>query len=190
MKTSAIRALRIFPTSTTAVAVILTTLGSQSVQPNEKPDPWKPLRVFIGKWEGEVRGDPGHGKAEREYAFILNDRFIHVRNKSIYPAQEKNAKGETHEDIGFFSYDKGAKRLMLRQFHIEGFINQFALDTISEDDRTIVFVSSAIENIAPGWRARETYRILGADEFIETFAMAEPNHDFSTYSETRFRRKK
>ena len=61
---------------------------------------------------------------------------------------------------------------------------------MSEDGRTIVFVTSAIENIAPGWRARETYRILNDNEFIETFAMAEPNHDFATYAETRFRRKK
>jgi hypothetical protein len=52
------------------------------------------------------------------------------------------------------------------------------------------FQSTAIEKIAPGWRARETYRILNDKEFIETFAMAEPSHDFATYSEIRFRRKK
>jgi hypothetical protein len=58
---------------------------------------------------------------------------------------------------------------MLRQFHVEGFVNQFALDNVSDDGRTIVFISTAIENIAPGWRARETYRILSDNEFIETF---------------------
>jgi hypothetical protein len=190
MKTSVIRALQIFSTSTIAIVAILTLLSAEPVHPNEKPDRWKPLRILLGKWEGYVIGEPGSGKAEREYAFILNNRFIHVRNKSIYPPQEKNAKGEIHEDIGFFSYDKGAKKLMLRQFHIEGFVNQFVLHTISEDGRTIVFVSSAIENIAPGWRAREIYRILGADEFIETFALAKPNQEFATYSETHFHRKK
>jgi hypothetical protein len=165
-------------------------LGAESPKPVEKIDPWKRLRALIGKWEGDVRGKPGAGKAEREYAFIFNNRFIHVWNKSIYPAQETNPKGETHEDVGFFSYDKAAKKLILRQFHIEGFVNQFALENVSDDGRTIVFISTAIENIAPRWRAQETYRILNDDEFIETFAMAEPNHDFSTYSETRFRRKK
>jgi hypothetical protein len=190
MKTSVILALRIFSTSTIAIAAIHTLPSAEPAQPDEKPDPWKPLRVFIGQWKGEVRGDPGHGKAEREYAFILNGRFIHVRNRSIYPPQEKNAKGQTHEDIGFFSYDEGAKKLMLRQFHIEGFVNQFALDSISEDGRTIAFTSTAIENIAPGWRARETYQILNADEFIETFALAKPNQDLQTYSETHFRRQK
>jgi len=155
-----------------------------------KRDLWKPLQFFVGRWEGEVEGEPGSGKAEREYSFILNHRFIQIANRSFYPSQEKNPKGEKHEDIGFFSYDKSAKKFVLRQFHIEGFVNQFVAETMSEDGRTIVFVSTAIENIAPGWRARETYQILNDNEFVETFALAEPNHDFDTYSETHFRRKK
>jgi hypothetical protein len=157
---------------------------------NSQEDPWSPLRFFVGRWEGDVKGEPGSGKAQREYSFILNNRFIHIVNRSSYPPQEKNPKGEKHEDIGFFSYDKFTKKFVLRQFHIEGFVNQFAAESISEDRRTIVFVSTAIENIAPGWRARETYRILNDNEFVETFALAEPNHDFNTYSETHFRRKK
>jgi hypothetical protein len=165
-------------------------MAAESTSAEANPDPWKPLHILLGKWAGDVIGEPGFGKAEREYAFILNNRFIHVRNKSVYPPQEKKANRETHEDIGFFSYDKSAKKLMLRQFHIEGFVNQFVLDTISEDGRTIVFVSNAIENVAPGWRARETYQILNDNEFIEIFALAQPNHEFATYSETHFRRKK
>jgi len=163
-------------------------LAAEPRQPETKPDLWKPLRVFIGRWEGEVKGEPGTAKAEREYSFVLNDRFIQIVNRSTYPPQEKNPKGEKHEDIGFFSYDKLAKKFVLRQFHVEGFVNQFNLESISEDNRTIVFVSTAIENIAPGSRARETYRILNDNEFVETFALAGPNQDFNTYSETRFRR--
>jgi hypothetical protein len=64
------------------------------------------------------------------------------------------------------------------------------LDNISADGRTIVFVTMAIENIPAGWRGRETYRIVSDDEFVETFALAEPGKDFTTYSETRFRRKR
>jgi hypothetical protein len=30
---------------------------------------------------------------------------------------------------------------------------------------------------------------VSGDEFVETFALAEPNGDFATYSETHFRRK-
>jgi len=88
------------------------------------------------------------------------------------------------------SYDKAAKKLVLRQFHVEGFVNHYVIESVSEDGRTIVFVTAAIENIAPGFRGRETYRIVNDNEFVETFALAEPGKDFATYSETHFRRKK
>jgi hypothetical protein len=42
-----------------------------------------------------------------------------------------------------------------------------------------------------GWlKARETYRILGPDEFTEVFEIAEPGKDFEVYSEGHFKRKK
>jgi hypothetical protein len=58
---------------------------------------------------------------------------------------------------------------MLRQFHIEGFVIQYTLDSISRDKKNIRFLSEAIENIPPGFRSRETYKIISKDEFIETF---------------------
>ena len=50
------------------------------------------------------------------------------------------------------------------------------------DDKKIVFVSEAIENILAGYRARERYTILSRDEFIERFEIAEPGKDFQLYS--------
>lgn len=67
-------------------------LGADLAAPTAKPDPWKLLGVLIGKWEGDVQGEPGSGKATREYRFILNNRFIHITNQSIYPPQEKTRK--------------------------------------------------------------------------------------------------
>lgn len=170
--------------------VSVLSLRAAEPAPTTKPDVWAPLRVLLGQWEGESQGEPGTGKAERTYAFALNNRFIEVRNKSVYPPQEKNKKGEMHEDVGFISYDKAAKKFALRQFHVEGFVNHYVLESISDDGCTVVFVTMAIENIAPGWRGRETYRIVNDNEFVETFAMAGPGREFATYSETRFRRKK
>lgn len=155
-----------------------------------KPDVWAPFRVFIGEWEGESRGDPGVGVSTRTYAFALGNRFIRVSNTSVYPPQEKNPKGETHEDAGFVSFDRGAKKFVFRQFHTEGFVNHYVQESVSEDGRTLVFVTTAIENIPPGWRGRETYRVLGDDEFTETFELAEPGKDFAVYSEARFKRKR
>jgi hypothetical protein len=166
--------------------------GQTATPPNpaKKTDPWQPLRGLLGSWEGDVRGEPGSGKSEREYRLTLNDRFIQVNGKSTYPPQEKNPKGEVHEDVGFISYDEAAQKLVLRQFHIEGFVNHYVLDSTSEDGRTIVFVTAAIENIPAGWRGRETYQIVNENEFVETFALARPDKEFATYSETRFRRKR
>jgi hypothetical protein len=172
---------------TTAAWALAATL---SAQPPAKKDPWEHVRTLVGTWEGDAQGEPGTGRSERDYRFVLNDRFIRIENKSTYAPQPKNPKGEVHEDAGFLSYDKTAGKLVLRQFHVEGFVSHYVLDSVSDDGRTIVFTTVAIENIPSGFRARETWRIVSADEFVETFSMAEPGKDFATYSETRFRRKR
>lgn len=158
-------------------------------KPPDQSDTFKLLRPLIGRWEGDSQGKPGIGKMERTYAFVLRDRFLQVSNKAVYPTQKKNPKGETHEDLGFFGYDRAIKKLTYRQFHVEGFVIQYSLESISDDGKSFVFTSTAIENISPGWVARETYRFLSNDEFVETFALAGPGKEFETYSETRFRRK-
>jgi hypothetical protein len=60
----------------------------------------------------------------------------------------------------------------------------------SADDKTIVFTSESIENIPAGFRARETYKIMGPYELIEVLEIAEPGKDFELYSEGHFKRKK
>ena len=141
---------------------------------------WLPFKSFLGSWEGTSEGQPGKGKYERSYQHILNKKFIEVRNKSIYPPTGKHPKGEVHEDVGYISYDKARKTFVLRQFHIEGFVNQYKIESISATH--IVFVSEAIENIPAGWRAKETYQFTGDREFIESFELAEPGKDFELYS--------
>ena len=164
--------------------------GQNPPKPADQVDPFKSVRQLIGQWEGDSQGEPGVGKMEREYVLVLKERFLRVSNKAIYPPQHKNPKGETHEDLGFIGYDRAQKKLIFRQFHIEGFVVQYSLESVSEDGRSFVFTSTAIENIPSGWRARETYRFLNNDEFIETFALAGPGKEFGTYSETRFLRKR
>jgi hypothetical protein len=101
--------------------------------------------------------------------------------------QEKNPKGEVHEDRGFISFDRARKRLVLRQFHGEGFVNQYVED-VPPVSGTLSFTSESIENIPPGWRARETYVQRGADEFEEIFELAEAGKPFEVYSHARFKR--
>jgi hypothetical protein len=159
---------------------------AHSTQKTE-PDRLQAFRFFLGAWEGEGQGQPGKSRVSREYALVLDGRFIEVRNRSLYAPQEGNP-GEDHRDVGYLSFDSTRGKHVLRQFHVEGFVNQYLHESTSEDGKTIVFVTEAIENIPPGWRARETYVLLGPDEFVERFELAEPGKDWELYSENRLRR--
>jgi len=156
--------------------------------PVKAPDRWAPFRGFLGVWEGTSRGSPGEGALHREYRLVLGDRFIEVRNRSVYPPQEKNPKGEVHEDVGYLSVDRGRKLFVLRQFHVEGFVNTYTAPATSAPPGPMVFATESIENIPPGWRARETYRFEGPDQLVELFELAEPGKEFTTYSEARLKR--
>ncbi len=149
---------------------------------------WLPVKFFLGSWEGTGGGQPGIGKYERTYGFVLNKKFIEVRNTSVYPPTDKNPDGEVHQDLGYISYDRLRHTYILRQFHIEGFVNEYALDSTSADGKRMVFVSEAIENIARGWRASETYEVTSDSEFTETFRLAAPGKSFEPYTRVTLRR--
>ena len=142
------------------------------------------LDFMLGEWQGTSRGEPGEGKIERLCAKVLNDRFIECRTTVTYPPQAANPKGEVHVDRTLFSYDKSTKKLRLRQFHGEGFVNTYA-----EGD-PLSFVTTEIENIPPGWRARETYELSSPDSWSERFELAGPGKDFKLYSATTLQRMK
>lgn len=167
------------------IATLMVPLWAQ--EPAAKSDPFALLRFFVGTWSGDQIGEPGHGAARRTYVFVLNDRFLQVSNTSTYLPQEKNKNGEVHQDIGMIGYDKARKKFVFRQFHTEGFVNTYVQEEGS-DTKKIIFMSESIENIAPGWRARETYLILNENEFIERFELAEPGKDFLLYSEAHLKR--
>jgi hypothetical protein len=145
------------------------------------------IQPFVGKWQGTSEGQPGTGTLTREYRLILGDRFVEETNRSVYPPQEKNPKGETHEHRSFFSFDRARKTIVFRQFHVEGFVNQYVLQP-STKPGALVFVSEALENIPAGYRARETYTLIGNDEIEEIFEIAEPGKEFMLYSRARLKR--
>jgi hypothetical protein len=118
---------------------------------------WTNLKFLIGSWRGIGSGQAGSSNVARSYQLILNEKFLEVRNKSTYPPQSQNPQGEVHEDLGLISYHEARKAFVFRQFHIEGFVNQYVMDYLAPDGRTIVFTSESIENIPAGWRARESY---------------------------------
>lgn len=173
-----------------ALAAMLGAADAVAQVPQPAPDPWAPVRFLAGKWEGKASGNPGEGSVARTYEFVLNNRFLHERSTSTYPPQEKNRKGEVHEHWSFISHDRARKTLVLRQFHVESFVNQFALSAEKSSAAKLVFESEAFENLGSKWRARETYEVLSPDEFVEVFEIAPPEKEFSVYSRNHFRRAK
>jgi len=158
-----------------------------SAQLSKSDSLWLPLKPLIGKWKGTGEGPDGKGEYERTYQFVLNGKFIEVRNKGVYAATKENPKGYIHEDHGYISYDKSRKKFVFRQFHGEGFVNQYVLESISPDGKTITFVTESIENIPAGWRARESYMVSDT-ELTEDFQLAEPGKEFEPYTKAHFKK--
>lgn len=150
---------------------------------------WSPVARLVGSWSGVASGSAGEGIVQRRYVLVMNGRYIQETNTSTYPPQEKNKQGEVHEHMGMISFDRHRKSLMLRQFHVEGFVNTFRLaDAGTQKPGTVVFDSEAFENFNNAWKARETYDFLSDDEFVETFELAPPGQPYKTYSRTQFKR--
>jgi hypothetical protein len=153
-----------------------------------KADPWQPVRFLIGRWTGTAEGQAGTGTVERRYEFMLRDQFIQEHNTSTYPPQEKNKAGEVHQHMSIISYDRQRKTLVLRQFHVEGFVNLYALNQTASTPERLVFESEHFENFDNSWKAKETSDIVSPDEFIETFELAAPGKSFEIYSRNHLKR--
>jgi hypothetical protein len=93
-----------------------------------------------------------------------------------------------HEHWGVFSYDKARKLIVLRQFHVEGFVNTYrqAIDPVRAG--SLAFDSESFENFSSSWKARETYEFLSDDEFVETFELAPPGKPYQVYSRNQLKR--
>jgi hypothetical protein len=163
--------------------------GLLFAQGEETKDHWAPFEFFIGEWGGIGESKAGTSKIEAEYGYVLGGRFLEVRHHSEFEPTEENPEGEIHDDLGYISYDSIRDKFVLRQFHVEGFVNQYVLDSVSADGRLMIFESEAIENLPAGWRVRLTHEITGKDEYRATFDLAAPDKDFICYFQNRFRRK-
>ena len=63
---------------------------------------------------------------------------------------------------------------MLRQFHVEGFVNEYVERESTNDGKTLVFGNRANRKPPDDWGARETYKIVSPDEYNEVFELAPP----------------
>lgn len=153
----------------------------------EVEDTWAPLRPLVGEWTGTGAGGRSH--VEAQYGFTLGGKLLEVSHRAVFSPDEKNPDGEIHEDTGFISYGRARDKFVFRQFHIEGFVNQYALDSLSTDGKTLVFISESIENAPPGTRAKLVISISNEDEITTSFHVAWPEQGFQCYSQNNLKRK-
>ena len=151
-------------------------------------DKWEPFNFLIGKWEGKGTGKFGDSKIEREYKYLMGAAYIIGKNKSTYEKQEKNPEGEIHDHWDIISYDKVRAKYFFRQFHAEDITNTFSLDSINAAKGILEFESESIENFREGWRAKEVYKIINEDEFIEIFYLASPGNEYTEFVRSSFKR--
>jgi hypothetical protein len=141
---------------------------------------------LVGIWEGTSGGKPGKGKFRLEVSFVLGERYLKIAGTADY----KNDKGgEHHEDLGYVSYDSARKTYVFRQFHVEGFVNQYVLTSDLKAGEVIELTSEACENTPPGWKARERYTVKG-ETLEHTFHLAPPNKPFEVYTRAALARGK
>ena len=99
--------------------------GVTSIAGEQEPaDAWEFVRNFEGDWTGTADGQFGKSTVDRTYTFVLDAAYLHEKDLSTYPPQDRNPDGEVHEHWSFFSHDHARQVLVLRQFHDERIVNQ------------------------------------------------------------------
>jgi hypothetical protein len=154
-------------------------------QAETEKDIWQPLDFLAGRWEGHGQGSV----VTQEYQFILNKKFLQMKTKAVFEPSQERPEGETHEDMGLFSFDRSRKTFVLRGFYVEGFVNTYILDNISADGKTLTFVTEHIENAPPGTQAKLIYKVINPEELEQSFHVAWPGKEFSCYSLNHLKRK-
>jgi hypothetical protein len=150
----------------------------------EEIDKWGDLKYLEGTWQMKKPGVEN----TQTYSFFFHNKFLKMKTKVVFAQTEKNPKGEIHEDMGIFSYDAMKKKLVLRSFHIEGFVNQYILSERSKDGKVLTFTTELVENAPPGTKAKLIFEKINDKEFAQKFFVAWPNKGYSCFSDNHFKK--
>ncbi len=150
-----------------------TDKSAGQVSPAEQEAAWKRLRSMVGIWRGS--GEPGDATVEQRYEMIVNGTFLHVQTKSV-------SRMDRHEDWEIYSFDSTRKKVVLRQFVSEGFVNQYVLERLENDGRTLVFVSEACESAPAGFRTRQTLTFEDDNRISQQLELSPAGKPFSRCS--------
>lgn len=145
-------------------------------------NPFDRLDFLIGEWTGTGSGFGNEkSKIESEFNYVMNGKYIEVLNDSKFDPTESKPDGEHHIDKGIISYDKSRKVIVFRQFHIEGYINQYVLNDSLSNDTVLVFETEIIENFPPGGKARWTIKKVGTKQIETIFDVSFPGKKYACF---------
>lgn len=151
---------------------------------------FKRLDFIIGKWQGT---GSGFGNAtsiiNSEFNLVMGGQFIEIKNESKFEPTDKKPEGEHHIDWGMISYDKSRKKIIFRQYNIEGYVNQYVLSDSLTNDSTLVFETEIIENFVPGGKARWTINKNSENEIETIFDVSFPGKEFACFGTNLLKRK-
>ena len=140
-RTSPLRAQRCRRCSLVLSAALLLACPGSAIGQGAQTEAWEALRYFLGTWEGRESGVAGEGVGERCYALVMDRHYIVAANTSTFEPQAANPEGEVREEWAFYSYDKIRDRIVLREFHSEGYVNRYLLKDWNRRQRRFVFES-------------------------------------------------
>jgi len=93
--------------------------------------------------------------------------------------REEPGVSKVHEDFGIFSYDQGRKTFVMRGFYVEGFVNTYVMDEISDDGKNFTFLSEHVENAPEGTEAKLVFKVISENEIEQSFHVSFPGREFS-----------
>lgn len=104
----------------------------------------------------------------------INQHFLNRKKKPI---------GEVHRDKGIFSFDGNTKKIILREFHVEGFTNIYEFDNNESTDKKFIFITRKIENNPGSWKAKLILTRESDEQFTEEFLIAMDGINFKPFLE-------
>ena len=141
---------------------------------------------LLGNWAGTGSGFGNEtSKIESEFKSIMKGKYIEVMNDSKFKPTEKKPEGEHHIDKGIISFDKVRKLIVFRQFHIEGYVNQYTLNDSLSSDTVLVFETETIENFMPGGKAKWTIKKIAENQIETIFEVSFPGKEYTCYGRNK-----
>jgi hypothetical protein len=153
-------------------------------------NPFAKIDFVIGEWKGIGSGfGNNRSKIESSFLFVMNGKYIEVKNESHFEPTEEKPEGEHHIDHGFISFDNSRKKLIYRQFNNEGYINTYLLNESSSTENSLIFETENIENFVPGGKARFTIKKISDSQIETTFDVSFPNKAYTCFGTNNLNKK-